>query len=76
MKETKPPEQQMPNDKILKHFDYYHLPDVLLQVSRPFHTLAHHVHGTVASGPERSVALRKLLEAKDAAVRAAKHPGG
>jgi hypothetical protein len=27
-------------------------------------------------GPERSVALRKLLEAKDAAVRAKLNPGG
>lgn len=30
----------------------------------------------VQSGPERTVALRKLLEAKDAAVRATAQPGG
>lgn len=30
----------------------------------------------VPSGPERTVALRKLLESKDAAVRASVFPGG
>ncbi len=31
---------------------------------------------TIDAGPERTVALRKLLEAKDAAVRAKLNPGG
>lgn len=31
---------------------------------------------TLEPGPERTVALRKLLEAKDAAVRAKLEPGG
>lgn len=55
---------------ILKYFKYDHLPPALREVSRPFAELAAHV----AKGPrcaETSVALRKLLEAKDAAVRAA-----
>ncbi len=64
------------NDKILKHFEYSHLPEHLQLISRPFQGLAHHLQRTLAPGPERSVALRKLLEAKDAAVRAKVHPGG
>lgn len=30
----------------------------------------------IPGGPERTVALRKLLESKDAAVRATLNPGG
>lgn len=54
---------------ILQYFSYLHLPPHLQKVSKPFGELAH----AIASGPqnaETSVALRKLLEAKDAAVRA------
>jgi hypothetical protein len=43
----------------------------LQSVSAPFATLAHHiVSSTIPRNPERTVALRKLLEAKDCAVRA------
>ena len=56
---------------ILKYFAYSHLPEKLQDVSMPFCTVAIHVENTLPSGPEKSVALRKLLEAKDAAVRAA-----
>ena len=54
---------------ILQFFTWAHLPPHLQAVSRPFGELAQ----TVAEGPQNSettVALRKLLEAKDAAVRA------
>lgn len=54
---------------LLKFFAYDHLPYNLQDVSKPFHELAERV----AQGPENAettVALRKLLEAKDAAVRA------
>lgn len=63
-------------DRMLKWFAWTHLPAHLQVVSRPFAELAESVCGTVPSGPERTVALRKLLEAKDAAVRAKLHPGG
>jgi hypothetical protein len=56
---------------ILKYFEYSHLPNRLAYVSKPFHTLAHEIVDMTPEGPEQSVALRKLLEAKDAAVRAA-----
>lgn len=54
---------------ILEHFEYGHLPQPLADVSAPFCELARRVAVTL-EGPEATVALRKLLEAKDAAVRA------
>ena len=61
--------------KIQQHFTYDQLPKHIQVVAAPFHDLALHiVHGT-APGPERTAALRKLLEARDAAVRAKVHPG-
>jgi hypothetical protein len=64
-------------DPILQFFDYDHLPEPLRSVSERFRALAHLMCGTADTppllprNPERTVALRKLLEAKDAAVRAA-----
>lgn len=72
-------------DRMLQFFEYKHLPAHLQMISKPFHDLAYAIvmgdnvpeSGTVTFGgplpsnPERTVALRKLLEAKDAAVRAA-----
>lgn len=73
-------------EHIMQFFAYAHLPPNLQAVSKPFCELAKAIVGevpwpetaiTTASGtpgiarnPERTVALRKLLEAKDAAVRA------
>lgn len=57
-------------DPILRYFHYSHLPPVLQAASQPFCSLAAHIVRTLPRNPERSVALRKLLEAKDAAVRA------
>lgn len=62
-------------ERMLIWFAYDHLPAPLQAVSRPFCELARHVVDTIDSGPERTVALRKLLEAKDAAVRASLRPG-
>lgn len=56
---------------ILKFFAYEHLPVNLQRISKPFGDLAEFIIIAVPPGPETSVALRKLLEAKDAAVRAA-----
>ena len=56
---------------ILKYFAYDHLPETLQRVSEPFHRLAHQIDRDLPAGPETSTALRKLLEGKDAAVRAA-----
>lgn len=54
----------------MQFFSYLHLPDRLQEVSRPFSDLACQIL-MLPRNPERTVALRKLLEAKDAAVRAA-----
>lgn len=56
---------------LLQFFKWNHLPIHLQVVSKPFCDLAEHVVATLPQNPERTVALRKLLEAKDCAVRAA-----
>lgn len=58
-------------DRMLKYFRYEHLPPHLRDVSKPFGMLAHQMVGELQAGPERTVMLRKLLEAKDCAVRQA-----
>lgn len=63
-------------ERMYKWFDYEHLPNEACIISAPFKTLAGIMIENLDPGPERTVALRKLLEAKDAAVRAAIHPGG
>lgn len=57
-------------DRMLQFFGYEHLPEHLQKVSKPFCDLARSICETLPSNPERTVALRKLLEAKDCAVRA------
>jgi hypothetical protein len=64
------------DDRMLRWFAFDHLPEHLKEVSFHFSELARVVCMLTESGPERTVALRKLLEAKDAAVRAKLHPGG
>lgn len=60
------------NEPLLRWFEYQHLPvPRLREVSQKFHALAWDLVQTVDRSPERAVALRKLLESKDAAVRAA-----
>ncbi len=59
----------MSNDHIMQFFKYDHLPPQLQEISKPFCELAMFV-SLLKSNPEQSTALRKLLEAKDAAVRA------
>lgn len=61
---------QIASDPILHFFHYAHLPAALQSASKPFCDLAEHIVTTLPRNPERTVALRKLLEAKDAAVRA------
>ena len=57
-------------EPILQFFKYDHLPEHLANVSKHFSWLATEICSTLPRNPERTVALRKLLEAKDAAVRA------
>ena len=57
-------------EHILQFFAHAHLPPHLAAVSQPFAEHAQRIVDTLPRNPERTVALRKLLEAKDAAVRA------
>lgn len=60
----------MPTDYLLQFFAYDHLPLPLQTVSKPFSDLADELVRNLPANPERTTALRKLLEAKDCAVRA------
>ncbi len=55
---------------LLQFFAYDHLPEHLRIVSAPFGVLANSLVEDLPRNPERTTALRKLLEAKDCAVRA------
>lgn len=57
-------------EPMLQFFAYAHLPAHLQVISKPFGELAEHMVNTLPKNPERSAGLRKLLEAKDCAVRA------
>lgn len=58
-------------EPIIQFFAFEHLPEKLKAVSKPFGELAAVIVATLPRNAERTVALRKLLESKDAAVRAA-----
>lgn len=62
---------EIAQDHVLRYFHYAHLPEKLRRTSGLFCSMARYLVDTTPRNPERTVALRKLLEAKDAAVRAA-----
>ena len=66
----------MEEDRMMKWFKWEHLPPHLQVVSKPFGELAAVVVNEIDPGPERTVALRKLLESREAAIRAVEIPGG
>ncbi len=57
-------------ESLLQFFRYDHLKTELQSIVAPFRELAQDLVRTLPKNPERTVALRKLLEAKDCAVRA------
>ena len=63
-------DEQIATDPILKFFAYDHLPHKLQETSQQFAVMARDIVDNIPRNAERTVALRKLLEAKDAAVRA------
>ena len=65
----------MDEERMMEWFEFGHLPEHLQAVSSGFFELACSMCELVEAGPERTVALRKLLEAKDAAVRGKLKPG-
>ena len=54
---------------LMQFFGYKHLPEKLQGKSKPFHDLATLLCETLPDNPESTTALRKLVEAKDCAVR-------
>jgi hypothetical protein len=68
--------QHIGKDRMLKWFVYKHLPEHLQNISKSFYEQAEFIENNIDPGPERTVSLRKLLESKDAAVRAVVSPGG
>lgn len=58
------------DEPALQFFAYEHLREDLQAKSKPFGELAKWMVETLPRNPERSAALRKLMEAKDCAVRA------
>jgi hypothetical protein len=57
-------------EPMMQFFGFAHLPVHLRTTSERFAVLAFDLCLTLPRNPERTVALRKLLEAKDCAVRA------
>lgn len=55
---------------LLQFFKYEHLPVHLQEISKPFCELAEKLVKELPNNPETTTAIRKLLEAKDCAVRA------
>ncbi len=54
---------------VLQFFVYNHLPEELQDISKSFNVVAWRMAKKLPDNEETRVALRKLLEAKDAAVR-------
>ena len=62
-------------NKIMRFFAFGHLPEGSMRdTSVLFYDLARTLEHTLRNSDEKDVALRKLLESKDAAVRAAMPP--
>ena len=62
------------HERVLVYFEYSHLPEDLQRISKPIGELAYQMADELQNstdGAEVTVGLRKLLEAKDAFVRAA-----
>ena len=55
---------------IIKYFAYEHLPVHLQEVSKPIGDIAKSFDSSLPDSDEKEAGLRKLLEAKDALVRA------
>ena len=60
----------MTDNRFNQFFEYKHLPEHLQEVSYQFKQIADWVYHNLPFNAEQTTALRKLLEAKDCAVRA------
>lgn len=64
------PATDEPTEHVMQFFAFAHLPPTLKEISRPFGQMAENIVRTLPRNQQRTMALNKLLEAKDAAVRA------
>jgi hypothetical protein len=64
------PIEPIKKHRLMQFFAYGHLPEDLKKVSVQFYELARAMDEMLPNNPEKTVALRKLMEAKDCAVRA------
>jgi hypothetical protein len=64
------PKDEPPPEHVMQFFEFTHLPPTLREISRPFGRMADDIIRTLPRNQQRTIALNKLLEAKDAAVRA------
>lgn len=60
---------ELKDNALMKFFAYEHLPEHLQTISKPFGDLANQLCEVMGNNAEGVTALRKLLEAKDCAVR-------
>lgn len=61
--------EELNTDDVLKYFHYNHLPPHMQEISKRFCALAKFIVQECPRSPQRTIALNKLLESKDAAVR-------
>lgn len=58
------------DEPMIQWFTYSHLSEPMRGISMSFSNMAYEIIDRIPRSAERTVALRKLLESKDAAVRA------
>lgn len=63
-------------NRMMQFFAYSHLPPHLQEISKPFGDLAQWIVDNLPGNAEQTTSLRKLLEAKDCAVRAKLYKDG
>lgn len=70
--------REIREERMLQWFTFTHdtTPAHMHEMARHYLVLADFIVTNMESGPERTVALRKLLESKDSAVRSKMLPGG
>lgn len=58
------------DEPLLQFFEYSDLPADRQVISQPFAALAHQIASVLPRNPERTTAIRRILEARDCAIRA------
>lgn len=64
---------QMESDPLIQFFAFEHLPPHLREISEPFGALADAIVAALPDNKDRHKSLRRLLEAKDWAIRSRLH---